>query len=339
MSVDRKKLDALLKWYFKSIGDDLIAAIIVDRDGLILSSESQGESINEEIVGGLSSLIEPVLKRITQEFSSGSFGTGTFDTEEYRLIFCEAGEHAVFVTVLDSVAGIDPVYPYAYMTAEKISRIFDGREVSPVIPNLFKPSGPEKISAKPGQLQKIGVKSEEYAYKLILGGDGGVGKTSMVMRFVEGSFADSYKATIGTNIHKKECQFDDLKTKVRFVMWDLAGQAQFARVRKTYLQNAEAGLLIYDVTRRETFDNLQKWHKEAVDSSPTISLILCGNKVDLVDKRVVTKEEAEALAKKLNLSYFETSAKDGLNVDDAFHVLAFQMIEKFFTVNTVKEVK
>ena len=335
MSVDRKKLEALLKWYFQSIGKDLIASIIVDREGLVLASQSRGESVDEELVGGLSSLIEPVLRRITQEFSSGNFGTGTFDTEEYRLIFCEAGENAIFVSVLDAVAMIDPVYPYAYLTAEKIARIFDGREVSPVIPNLFKTTGPEKISPKKGTLQKISVKSEEYAFKLILGGDGGVGKTSMVMRFVQGSFADSYKATIGTNIHKKECDFDDLKTKVRFVIWDLAGQAQFARVRRTYTQNAEAGLLVFDTTRRETYDNVKNWYKEITDGSPNISLILCGNKVDLVDKRTVSKEEAQGLADELSLSYFETSAKDGTGVDDAFKMLAFQMIEKFFTVNEV----
>jgi len=335
MSIDRKKLEALLRWYFNTVGEDLLAAIIVDREGLVLASQSREDKIDEEIVGGLSSLIEPVLKRITQEFSSGNFGTGTFDTEEYRLIFCEAGEDAVFISILDGIAMIDPIFPYAYLAAEKIARIFDGREVSPVIPNLYKKVGSEIITKKEGKLQQIGVKSEEYAYKLILGGEGGVGKTSMVMRFVHDNFQESYKATIGTNIMKKECEFKDLNTKVRFVIWDLAGQAQFARVRQTYLRNSEAALLVFDLTRRDTFDKIKKWHEEILKDSKKTSLILVGNKSDLIDQRDVPKEEARALAKELGLSYFETSAKDGTGVNDAFEMLAFQMIDKFLTVKEI----
>ncbi len=335
MSIDRKKLEALLNWYFNSIGEDLISAIIVDRDGLVLASQSREDKIDEEMIGGLFSLIESILKRITEEFSSGNFGTGTFDTEEFRLIFCEAGEDSIFISILDTIAMIDPVFPYAYLTAEKIARIFDGREVSPVIPNLYKKVVPEKIEKKKGILQQIGIKSEEYAYKLILGGDNGVGKTSMVMRFVHDSYQESYKATIGTNIMKKECVFKDLNTKVRFIIWDLAGQAQFARVRQMYLKNSEAGLLVFDVTKRETFDKIKKWHEEILKDSKNMSLVLVGNKIDLLDQRVVEKEEAEALANELGLSYFETSAKDGNGVNDAFRMLALQIIDKFITVKTV----
>ncbi|MHA1373973.1 MAG: hypothetical protein ACTSR7_06740, partial [Promethearchaeota archaeon] len=88
MSVDTKKLQALLQWYMQSIGDNLIAVIIVNREGLIIDKlfGSSEKHLDEEIVGGVSALVEPVLTRITKEFSSGSFGTGTFDTEEYRLI-------------------------------------------------------------------------------------------------------------------------------------------------------------------------------------------------------------------------------------------------------------
>ena len=332
MSVDTKKLAALLQWYKQSLGDNLVAALVVNRDGLIMDSlvESSERSLNEEIITGISALVEPVLTRITEEFSSGSFGTGTFDTEDYRLIFCESGPEAVLVTVLDAIAGVDSVFPYAYLAAEKIARIFDGRTVSPVIPKLVTEGDGNKVQRKLDKLQKVNIKSGEYAFKLILGGDGAVGKTSMVHRYVENEFATDYKSTIGTSIMKKECTFQELDSTVRFIIWDLAGQAQFKRVRKSYLTNAEAGILVYDVTNRSSFENIDKnWHREIKKASPDIALILVGNKIDLESKRVVSRDEGEALAQNLRLTYVETSAKTGENIDDAFKMLALQIIKKF----------
>ncbi|MFX1344208.1 MAG: GTP-binding protein [Promethearchaeota archaeon] len=331
MSVDRDKLEAMLKWYRQEVGKNLIAAIIVNREGLVMAAlkgESETE-VEEDIIGGVSALVEPVLTRITEEFSSGAFGTGTFDTEEHRIIFCEAGPEAIFVTVLESIAMVDPVFPYAYLAAEKIARIFDGRTVSPVIPKLVADQNVQNIERKVDKLQKIKIKSGEYAYKLILGGEGGVGKTSMVHRFVEDSFQTDYKSTIGTSIMKKECDFKGLDSKVRFVLWDLAGQAQFRRVRQSYLSNAEAGILVYDVTRKDTLDNLENWFNDIKEVSPNVSLILVGNKIDLTEDRVVSTEVGEEMAEKLNLSYIETSAKTGENINDAFKMLALQIIKQF----------
>jgi small GTP-binding protein len=290
LSVDTKKLAALLQWYKQSLGDNLVAALVVNRDGLIMDSlgGSSEKSLNEEIISGLSGLVEPVLTRITKEFSSGSFGTGTFDTEDYRFIFCESGPEAVLVTVLDAIAGVDNVFPYAYLAAEKIARIFDGRTVSPVIPKLVTENSANNVQRKLDKLQKVNIKPGEYAFKLILGGDGAVGKTSMVHRYVEDEFETDYKSTIGTSIMKKECTFKEFKSTVRFVIWDLAGQAQFKRVRQMYLAMAEAGILVYDVTNRSSFENIEKnWFGEIKKASPDIVLILVGNKIDLESKRVV----------------------------------------------------
>lgn len=338
MSIDTKKLKALLEWYSQNVGDYLVAVLVVNREGLVIDAlaKSSKNTLDEEIVGGVSALVEPVLTRITEEFSSGSFGTGTFDTEEYRLIFCEAGPEAVFVTILDAIAGVDPIFPYAYLAAEKIARIFDGRSVSPVIPKLIAKKETRNIQRKVDKLQKVRIKSGEYAFKLILGGDGNVGKTSMVHRFVENTFATDYKSTIGTSIMKKECKFEGLQSAVRFVIWDLAGQAQFKRVRQSYLANAEAGILVFDVTNKTSFVNIENWFNEINKASPRISLILVGNKIDLKDDRVVSTKEGETLSQKLKLSYVETSAKTGENIDDAFKMLALQIIKKYLTAEDIE---
>jgi small GTP-binding protein len=152
----------------------------------------------------------------------------------------------------------------------------------------------------------------------------------MVHRYVEDEFATDYKSTIGTSIMKKECTFKELESVVRFVIWDLAGQAQFKRVRQSYLSNAEAGILVYDVTNRSSFENIDKnWYMEVKKASPNIALILVGNKIDLESEREVTHEEGEELAQKLALTYIETSAKTGENINDAFKMLALQIIRKF----------
>ena len=242
---------------------------------------------------------------------------------------------AVFVTILKAISGVDPVFPYAYLTAEKIARIFDGRTVSPVIPKLISDSNIESIERKVEKLQKIKVKSGEYAFKLILGGDGAVGKTSLVHRFVENTFAKDYKSTIGTSIMKKECSFKELESAVRFIIWDLAGQSQFQRVRQSYLANAEAGILVYDVTNRKSYENIENWYNEIIKASPNISLILVGNKIDLKDNREVSNKEGSKLADTLGLSYIETSAKTGENINDAFKMLALLMIKKYVVTEDV----
>lgn len=324
--VDTERLQALLDWYFQVLGEDIVSVVVADRDGLLMASKSKQENLDDETIGGLSALIEPVLKRISDEFKSSGFGAGTIDVEDYRLIFVEAGDYAILVTICDLISGIDEVFPYAYIAAEKIARIFDGRKVSPVIPKIQK-KGNLSIEGKNTEFKKLEAKGT-YAYKVILGGDGAVGKTSLIQTFVQGKFQQDYKATIGTSIMKKECEFQGWDSSVRFMIWDLAGQKQFTRVRQSYLTNAKGGFLVFDVTRIDTFENIERWYKETIRGAGNdINLILIGNKIDLEDERVVTTEMGKKLADELGLPYLETSALDNDIVEEAFRTLAFQMIQ------------
>ncbi len=327
--IDKAKLRTLFKWYMQEVGDMLVSVLVVDREGLIVDILTKdSDKIDEKkFIGAFSSLIEVVLKKLTQDFDLGTFGAGTFDTDKYRFIFCESGSDHVLVSILNHTVLVDDVFPYTYLTADKVARIIDGElPVSPVIPKVKRDTEVEKIKQKMEHYQSK-PHSREYAYKLSLIGDGGVGKTSLVQRFVYGIFKTDYKATIGTFISKKECEFKELGTSVRFIIWDLAGQSQFERLWPDYLTDSRAGIIVFDITERESFNNVKKWYDIITRVAlPNIILILVGNKVDLTTSRVISTEEGMELAKELNIYYMETSAKTNQNIEDVFEWIALQII-------------
>ncbi|UCC20490.1 MAG: GTP-binding protein [Promethearchaeota archaeon] len=327
--IDKEKLKILFKWYMQEVGDSLVSVLVVDREGLIVDILTRDSEKTDEkkFIGAFSSLVELVLKKLTKDFDLGIFGAGTFDTDKYRFIFCESGSDHVLVSILNHTALVDDVFPYTYLTADKVARIIDGElPVSPVIPKVKRDTELEKIKRKMEYYQSK-PHSPEYVYKLSLIGDGGVGKTSMAHRYVHGVFKADYKATIGTYISKKECKFKELGTSVRFMIWDLAGQTQFERLWPDYLTDSRAGILVFDITNRETFENVKKWYDIITKVAlPNIVLILVGNKVDLISSRVVSTEEGMELARQLGLYYMETSAKTSENVEDVFEWVAIQII-------------
>ncbi|MFX0022522.1 MAG: Rab family GTPase [Candidatus Hermodarchaeota archaeon] len=327
--IDREKLRVLFKWYMQEVGIKLISVLVVGRDGLIVDILTRDSEKSEEkkFIGAFSSLVELVLKKLTQDFDLGTFGAGTFDTDKYRFIFCESGVDYVLVSILNHTALVDDVFPYTYLTADKVARIIDGElPVSPVIPKIRRDTEIEKLKRKM-EYYHSKPHSSRYVYKLSLIGDNGVGKTSMSQRYVHGIFKADYKATIGTYISKKECEFKELGTSVRFMIWDLAGQSQFERLWPDYLTDSRAGIIVYDITSRESFDNVKKWYDIIKRVAlPHIVLILVGNKVELHTSRVVSTEEGMELAKDLGIYYMETSAKTNENIDDVFEWIALQII-------------
>ena len=284
----------------------------------------------KKFVGAFSSLVELILKKLTLDFDLGTFGAGTFDTDKYRFIFCESGSDHVLVTILRPMALVDDVFPYTYITADKVARIMDGElPVSPVIPKIKRQTEIDKIKKKMVYYQKLYSHSPDYVYKLSLLGDGGVGKTSLVHRYVQGIFQAEYKATIGTFISKKECNFEELNTSVKFLIWDLAGQDQFQRLWPDYLTDSRAGIIVFDVTNKDSYEQVKKWYNTIKKVAyPNCVLILVGNKRDLKESRQITPEEGKQLAKELKLYYMETSAKTNENIDDLFEWVAFQIINQ-----------
>ncbi|MGQ4911696.1 MAG: GTP-binding protein [Candidatus Thorarchaeota archaeon] len=169
--------------------------------------------------------------------------------------------------------------------------------------------------------------SAEYRFKIVMLGDGAVGKTAMTLRFTENFFESDYKRTIGTDFSVKRLVLDEPQCEVTLQIWDLAGQPRFEVVRQGFYRGARGGLLLYDVTRRRTFMNIDHWKDEAYKSlKKEIPLVVVANKIDLVESRVVTREEGEAYAKEHGFIYVESSALTGENVEEAYALLSKRMI-------------
>ncbi|KAB0352046.1 hypothetical protein FD755_003514 [Muntiacus reevesi] len=187
----------------------------------------------------------------------------------------------------------------------------------PVRPGTARP-GPEAPPNGPPQpgRSSIGGGGDFYdvAFKVMLVGDSGVGKTCLLVRFKDGAFlAGTFISTVG----------------IDFRIWDTAGQERFRSVTHAYYRDAHALLLLYDVTNKASFDSIQAWLMEIQEhAQDDVVLMLLGNKVDSAQERAVKREDAEKLAKDYGLPFMETSAKTGLNVDLAFTAIAKELKQR-----------
>jgi len=163
-----------------------------------------------------------------------------------------------------------------------------------------------------------------YLWKLVFLGEGGVGKTSLVGRYVYDSFEGDYLATIGAAMHTKPIKIEDILCKL--VIWDIAGQDDFAQLRKAYYQNASGAFFVFDTTRPETISRIDEWIDALTTVTGKIPIVLLENKVDLESK--IDKSELEKLAKKHGLKLIQTSAKEDTNVEEAFLEMTKEILEK-----------
>ncbi|KAL3821399.1 hypothetical protein ACJIZ3_007304 [Penstemon smallii] len=157
----------------------------------------------------------------------------------------------------------------------------------------------------------------EYLFKLVLIGDSGVGKSNLLSRFTKNEFNLESKSTIGVEFATKSLNIDGKIIKAQ--IWDTAGQERYRAITSAYYRGAVGALLVYDVTRRPTFENVLRWLKELRDhTDPNIVIMLIGNKADLRHLVTVSTEDGRDLAERESLFFMETSALESTNVDNAF---------------------
>ncbi|MFW9850872.1 MAG: Rab family GTPase [Candidatus Thorarchaeota archaeon] len=163
-----------------------------------------------------------------------------------------------------------------------------------------------------------------YLFKLVFLGEGGVGKTSLVGRYVYDSFEGDYLATIGAAMHTKPIKIDD--TLCKLVIWDIAGQDDFAQLRKAYYQNASGAFFVFDTNRPETLERVEEWIDALYAVTGEIPLVCLENKVDLdckIDRKILKK-----LEKKHGFKTIQTSAKEDTNVEEAFMEMTQEILSR-----------
>ncbi len=168
-----------------------------------------------------------------------------------------------------------------------------------------------------------------YKFRVVLLGEAGVGKTSLLRRFTENTFDEHYKKTIGTTFASKDVPVvcnDGMTRNARLIIWDMAGQDTYKELRRRFMKGAAGAVIVYDVTRPETFMAMNNWFEAFRDTCPAADVVICANKVDLEDQRMVPEEPGHMLRDWFQAEYFETSAKTGLLVTDVFAKLAESMM-------------
>ncbi|MFX1370160.1 MAG: GTP-binding protein [Promethearchaeota archaeon] len=169
-----------------------------------------------------------------------------------------------------------------------------------------------------------------HMFKLVALGDGAVGKTSCIRRYTEDSFSERYIATIGTTFALKTVDVtmpDGNRVTARVVLWDLAGQPTYNELRRRYMAGASMAIIVYDVTRPQTFLDIGEWFTKFITVCPNAVVAVVANKIDRQD-RLVPPAAGDMITKWLDVLHFETSAKSGENINELFTDLVTRAIER-----------
>nr|GFB53199.1 Ras-related protein RABE1c [Tanacetum cinerariifolium] len=177
----------------------------------------------------------------------------------------------------------------------------------------------------------------DYLIKLLLIGDSGVRKSSLLLRFSDGSFTTSFITTIGIDFKIRTVELDGKRIKLQ--IWDTAGQECFRTITTAYYRGAMGILLVYNVTNKSSFNNIRNWiHNIEQHASDNVNKILVGNKADMDEsKRVVPTAKGQALADEDGITFFETSANTNLNVEEVFFSIAKDIKQRLSDTNTKAE--
>ena len=167
----------------------------------------------------------------------------------------------------------------------------------------------------------------DYIYKILIIGDSGVGKSSILLRFTDNIFTESFISTIGVDFKVKTISIDNKIIKLQ--IWDTAGQERFKTITSSYYRGGHGIIIVFDLTNRVSFENISMWLNEIKSfNGNDLPKLLVGNKSDLCDDRIINQTEIKEFAEKNKLIYFETSSKDSVNIYKIFEIISSEIKKK-----------
>ena len=170
---------------------------------------------------------------------------------------------------------------------------------------------------------------EEYdmIFKVVLIGDSGVGKTNILSRYVRDDFSIDTKATVGVEFGSKIIRINN--TNIKIQIWDTAGQERYKSITNAYYKGAKGAFVVYDISRKETFNSVEKWVDELKNNGDEgVCILLIGNKCDLEEQRQISTEEALKKAELYKIAFCETSAMQAVNIEKAFNIMVEEILKK-----------
>ena len=176
-----------------------------------------------------------------------------------------------------------------------------------------------------------------YLLKYIIIGDSTVGKSNILTQYVYEKFSEEIQPTLGVEFASKNAIVDNKIYRIQ--IWDTAGAENFRSITRAYYKNSVCAFIVYDITRRETFENVKIWLEDIHNQCPqTAIMVLVGNKIDLESERQISYEEGANFAEKNNMSFFETSAKTGANIENLFlksvEIINENILDGFYDLKT-----
>ncbi|CAL2032843.1 unnamed protein product [Caenorhabditis brenneri] len=182
-------------------------------------------------------------------------------------------------------------------------------------------------------MPEVAAEQKDFKFKIVLLGEGCVGKSSLVLRFVENKFSSRHLSTIQASFVSKTIHIDDCKAELH--IWDTAGQEKYHALGPIYYRGSNGVLLVFDITDRRSFERVKNWVLEIKTClGKTAEILIVGNKTDLEDERLISRQDAEVYADSENALYMETSAQDNIGIPEAFEALTAKMIEHARTAPT-----
>ncbi|PIC42858.1 hypothetical protein B9Z55_009798 [Caenorhabditis nigoni] len=192
-------------------------------------------------------------------------------------------------------------------------KLFDYRKLSETYDEHW-PQDYKTVSEHPSAM--AGTRDYDHLFKLLIIGDSGVGKSSLLLRFADNTFSENYITTIGVDFKIRTMDINGQRVKLQ--IWDTAGQERFRTITSTYYRGTHGVVVVYDVTNGESFGNVKRWLQEIENNCDSVQKVLVGNKCEETDRRVVLESDARNYAQSMNIAFFETSAKEDKNVEPMF---------------------